>query len=196
MSVAPEKQERGDLPPEAVKSSRNKMLVLFAIAFFPIFIAYAAFFFVPQWIPSGTTNQGELIQPPINGGDISQTLTAYDTWVLVQPVSSVCDEDCAQMLYLSRQVVKGLGKDSERVMRVIVSEAPLSQDFRALIDEEHSDVGMIRADTSLLSGDSRTTPALFLMDPNANIMMVYGLDEAGKPMMKDLKHLLRVSNIG
>jgi hypothetical protein len=27
-------------------------------------------------------------------------------------------------------------------------------------------------------------------------MMLYSLDKAGKPMLRDLKHLLKISNIG
>jgi hypothetical protein len=34
------------------------------------------------------------------------------------------------------------------------------------------------------------------MDPNGNIMMFYTLDKAGKLMLKDVKHLLKASNIG
>jgi hypothetical protein len=39
-------------------------------------------------------------------------------------------------------------------------------------------------------------PVLLLMDPNHNVMMLYSLDKAGKPMLRDLKHLLKISNIG
>ena len=37
---------------------------------------------------------------------------------------------------------------------------------------------------------------ILLMDPNGNIMMFYTLDKAGKLMLKDVKHLLKASNIG
>lgn len=182
--------------PEEIRASRTKLLTLIAIAFVPIMIAFLAFQYFPGWVPSGTTNQGELISPPINGAEISARLEKLESWGLLQPAGRACDSDCEQMLYLSRQVVTGLGKDAGRISRMLIVPGDLSDEFRDLLGREHPDVEVIAAETGLLDAVSEESPLLFLVDPNGNVMMYYSTEKAGKPMLRDLKHLLRLSNIG
>ena len=185
-----------ELAQAEVNKSRRRFVMLLLVAFVPIFIAYSAFEYFPEWVPSGTTNQGELIRPPVQAADIDPALERPGNWVLIQPVAFDCDEDCLQLMYLSRQVVIGLGKDSTRVRRVILAPDEISGAFNSVLEQEHPDVGTVNADASSLEGVDDTRPLLFLMDPNGNIIMYYTLETAGKPMMKDLKHLLRISSIG
>jgi len=37
---------------------------------------------------------------------------------------------------------------------------------------------------------------IYVVDPLGNIMMFYAFEQIGKPMLKDMKKLLRTSNIG
>ena len=183
-------------PLDKIWTSRIKFVVLILIAVVPIFIASAAFFFFPDWAPTETTNRGELIVPVVPGEEISGELLELNSWVLLQPVAMDCNEDCIQMLYLSRQVIKGLGKDASRIKRAVIAPAGISARFADLLESDHSDAQIIEADTRLLDQTHDSRPVLFLMDPNGNVLMYYSLEKAGKPMMKDLKHLLKVSNIG
>lgn len=192
-----EREERDEMnAPEAVKASRIKLLALIAIAFVPIFIAYIAYFMLPVLAPEGTTNQGELILPVVQGNSIDPELDALETWALIQPVSRNCDENCRQMMYLSRQVVTGLGKNTSRVTRVLLTSEPIAEELSAHVSLEHGDAMIVQSGTEILAQITELRPVLFLMDPNGNIMMYYSMDKAGKPMLKDLKHLLKVSNIG
>lgn len=100
------------------------------------------------------------------------------------------------MMYLSRQVVTALGKNTDRVQRVLLSPVALESELAAHVAAEHRDAMVIQAGTELLNGITETEPVLFLMDPNGNIMMFFNMEKAGKPMLKDLKHLLKISNIG
>ncbi len=181
---------------EALRSSRIKLLTLIAIAFVPIFIAYIAYFQFPALAPTGTTNQGELVWPVVEGNGIDPQLEALENWALIQPLDAQCSEDCRQMMYLSRQVVTALGKNTDRVQRVLLSPVALESELAAHVAQEHRDAMVIQAGTELLNGITETQPVLFLMDPNGNIMMFFNMEKAGKPMLKDLKHLLKISNIG
>ncbi len=183
-------------PPEAVRSGRVKLLALMAIALVPIFIACITYFQFPALAPMGRTNQGELVWPVVQGNGIALQLEALETWALIQPVDANCRDDCRQMLYLSRQVVAGLGKDASRVTRVLLSRNSLSEEFGRHIAREHRDALIVQSGTDILNGIIGLRPVLFLMDPNGNIMMYYPMDKAGKPMLRDLKHLLKISNIG
>jgi len=176
-------------------ASRRRFIALLLIAFGPMFIAYATFFYFPDWAPTGTTNEGQLISPSIDGLKMSQELATFSTWVLIQPIKSSCGDQCREMLYLSRQVVIGLGKDANRVQRVALTSA----DTPALMEHlevEHPDVKVVSGMTAYKPIFTDDGPVLLLMDPNHNVMMLYSLDKAGKPMLRDLKHLLKISNIG
>ena len=185
-----------EIDQEALKRSRAKLLLLISIAFVPLFIAYAAYFYFPEVAPEGSTNNGELITPPLSGADISDVLAAPGKWTLVQAVGSSCDADCEQLLYLSRQVVIGLGKDSGRMQRVMLHNGELPAVLQDWLAREHGDLVVAGGDTTLLTSKTSDQPLLFLVDPLGNVMMRYSAETAGKPMLKDLKHLLRISNIG
>lgn len=185
-----------DASAPSLAASRRKLVSLILIAFVPIFIAYAGFFYFPTMAPKVSTNGGQLVTPPLQGESISNQLALQKSWVLIQPIVGGCDESCKELLYLSRQVTTGLGKDANRVSRVVLTGASLPDSLTMLLGSEHADIVMIEADISLLDGVTTQRPVLFLMDPNANVMMYFTLDQAGKPMLKDLKHLLKISNIG
>ena len=191
----PEPDSSSDAPSGKLMASRKRFIALLLIAFVPMFIAYATFFHFPDWAPTGTTNQGELVTPSVDGTTMSEELANFSTWVLIQPIEGGCGDQCRQMLYLSRQVVTGLGKDANRVQRVVL----ISTDTAELMEHlgvEHPDVKVVTGMTTIKRVATGDGPVLLLMDPNHNVMMLYSLDKAGKPMLRDLKHLLKISNIG
>jgi len=179
-----------------VTASRVKFLTIVSIAFGPMLIAYLAFMYFPQWAPSGTTNEGELIMPPVNGVAVSPALTDLEGWGLVLPLAADCADDCREILYLSRQVVTGLGKNTNRVSRYILAEGAVSAELQDHLNAEHKDMTIIQGNLAPLNAVNDAFPLLFLVDPNGNVMMYFTLDKAGKPMLGDLKHLLKLSNIG
>ena len=189
-------EPREKSPTEKVKASRKRFVALLMIAFVPILIAYGAFFHFPGWAPAGTTNQGELIAPPIDGRTMSEQLGTFSKWVLIQPVEGSCTEQCREMLYLSRQVVTGLGKDANRIQRAVMLAADVPDDLKEHLKNDHPDVEVVTGRNAVAPVPGSDGPMLLLMDPNHNILMYYTLDKAGKPMLRDLKHLLRISNIG
>ena len=106
------------------------------------------------------------------------------------------DADCTEILYLSRQIVAGLGKNTNRVSRAVLTEASMDGEFRTLLARDHADITILEsAEVQRVLG-AILEPRLYLMDPNGNIMMYFSLETAGKPMMRDFKHLLKLSNIG
>lgn len=180
-------------------ASRRKLLAIIAIAIVPIVIAYLMFFYMPAIVPEGTTNQGVLITPPQQIESLSSALST-DNWILIQLVNSDCDEACQRVMHMARQVHKAVGKEASRLSRVVVTASPLSAKYQDFISKEHPglnavvDSGVFRALASMVEGD--VANHVFLMDPNGNVMMYYQPDRVGKPMMKDIRHLLRISNIG
>ncbi len=188
--------------PKMARTDRSRVLVLViaAIAFLPLFTAYIVFLYFPMLVPGTTTNQGTLIQPPLRLND--DKLALPEKWVMLIPVKAECDNACERVLYLSRQVHIGLGKDASRIRRVILTSDSLSTDFLELLAREHGQATIVSLGMDTIAilrnvvTDPAGVPVVFLMDPNGNIMMYYLSSHGGKPMLDDLKHLLKVSTIG
>ena len=174
-------------------SARLKLLALIAIPLAPLLLAWTIFFHFPELAPQGTTNHGTLIQPPLRAeaAGLAPDVAPSPNWTLLHLGAVDCPPDCAQMLYLSRQVVKGLGRRESQVQRLLVSPQPPGPAFRALLAQEDPAMEVLLANTRPLEALAESRPLLLLMDPQGNIMMHYSLDKAGKPLLEDLRRLLR-----
>ena len=188
----------------STKRSRKSMIVLFSIGFVPLFIAWGMYFFFPATIPSGTTNEGHLILPPIdiNTLDLREITDIPDqerSWLLVIPVGDTCSESCKERVYLARQVNVALGKNAERVRRAIIHTTNGAQ-LKNKLEKDYPGMRHFTVGTGMFEEAfnmvENVTDKVFLVDPNGNVMMYYLQDELGKPLLKDLKHLLKISNIG
>lgn len=178
---------------ETRTKNRRSLVALFSIGLVPFFVAWIVFFFFPQLMPTGTTNEGDLISPPVQaaelglGGQIGE-------WTLILPIAATCDEACEQRLYLARQVNTALGREAPRVHRLVLWTNGLAPAEQVLA--EYPKLESMPIDAAVVAEKLGATDRIYLMDPLGNIFMVYTVDIAGKPMLKDLKHLLKISNIG
>ena len=82
-------------------NSRRNLLLIAAIAFVPMFIAYGVFFFAPELIPQNTTNRGQLMSPPV---DLTGKLPVTEDWQLVLVPRSACANDCTDLIHQTRQI--------------------------------------------------------------------------------------------
>jgi hypothetical protein len=194
-------------PEESLRKTRVKLSALFLMSVAPFVLAYIVFFVKPEWIPTGTTNHGELLLPPIQADEVGidhKAIFEGDRWMFVIPVGITCDQGCIDALYYTRQVKTALGKESGRIERILLSSTTnISDEFEALLQQEHKYARLVFSSGVVISalvepllGRKPRDSYILLMDPNGNIMMFYTLDKAGKLMLKDVKHLLKASNIG
>ena len=194
-------------------------LVLLALLFFvPFFSAYVARFWFPDWKPhDNRVNYGQLLQPtPTLAAfalrDATGALLANDPlrerWTLLQIAREGCEEACLRQLTLTRQLHLALGRESERVQRLLlVADNDRAAPLAAALAAQHPGLRVLR--------DARTPPlalaafaqapahASLLIDPLGNWVLFYppALDAAAvqrdfKGMQKDLKKLLKLSHIG
>jgi cytochrome oxidase Cu insertion factor (SCO1/SenC/PrrC family) len=174
--------------------SRTSLVALFSIGFIPVIIAWVVFFYFPEMIPNGTTNEGNLVTPPVQASDLG-LIDETGKWTLIIPVGANCDADCEERFYLARQVNVALGKESERVHRVLVDLGADVDTINSLM-AQYPNLARVEVSPSIFESQLGEANLIFLMDPIGNIFMVYPKGKAGKPMMKDIKHLLKYSNIG
>ncbi|KPQ30715.1 MAG: putative avirulence protein [Marinobacter excellens HL-55] len=197
--------------PEQVRRGRRTALLLFAVGFGPMVLATIMFY--TGWLnPMGHTNQGELIMPPVpvqafnletsEGEPLVQRfgVDKVDPNWLMLVVAGPCGGDCEQLLYLSRQVNIALGKYAPRVSRAAaLGSVPASLDQRWSAEYSSMErLQHVRGTTpawpaGVVPDDA---PRILLVDPFGNVMMHYGVEHSGKQLLKDLKQLLKLSQIG
>lgn len=197
--------------PEQVRRGRRTAMLLFGLGFGPMI--FATIMFYTGWLnPAGHTNNGALIQPPVpvqslnlesaSGKPLADRFgpdQADAKWMLMV-VANDCDANCEQLLYLTRQVNIALGKNANRVSRA-AALGNVSDDLKARWSEEYRVMERLApigggAPAWPEAIDPKAEPSILLVDPFGNVMMRYGTDNTGKDMLKDLKHLLKLSQIG
>ena len=157
----------------------------------------------------GSKNQGQLIQPPLQWGELAPT-TSIDneeagSWKgrcrIVVRGDERCEGACREALQLTRQIHIRLDKSANRVQRVYLSdERPLTAEFEAHLAEQHhylqhrvaGDEALAQLDARLQDAQGRPA-AFFLVDPAGWAMMYYRADHLGGEVLQDLKHLLKYS---
>lgn len=208
-------------------ASGSSRLPLLLIAGTPLIIVLAAswlWYFVVEGnldlvSAIGTSNNGTLITPPRQTGNLSftddvgatfawQDLEPRWTMVLVNR-GAVCDASCQERLYFTRQVHIALGKEFNRVQRVLLTTLPLeavhltepgTEDQRRLaayLDREHQGLvpltmasdDIARHFTELTASEAQW----FLVDPAGWLMMRFDDSLGYKAVISDLKFLLKNS---
>ena len=183
---------------ESLGKGQKELLAIIGIAVLPFLIAGVLFIGFPSdEISDDTVNDGLLIIPPIK----MEALDSNGKWLLIHIVTESCGAKCKEVLFLTKQSRKALGKNAARVRRIAVSSHELGEPFMQLLMSEHKSLSL-SVDSQVVDVLSSTiqngaiTNFVFLMDPLGNVMMYYTPDMLGKPLLQDLRHLLRVSRIG
>lgn len=130
------------------------------------------------------------------------------TWTMFYAPQGACNDACEKNIYHMRQVRLALNHRMDRVQRVLLLSEPdqVSEELigehpglRVLqgTSEQYQDMlGKINAALEAAEGDLENEDAIYLIDPFANLMMRFPANLPPKSMLKDIKHLLKVSRIG
>jgi len=165
----------------------------------------------------GTTNKGQLIQPPLDFSKLSlqdadkKPLDANvwkGHWLIlyVNPKPN-CDAVCEKKIYYLRQIHTATGKDRDRVQRAIMtfSGQPVDSHLNQLLTTEYAGTMHFTVTENQFSDFIHDSPAanlaltqgsIYLVDPLGNVLMVYTLDAAPMDIFKDLTKILKLSHIG
>ena len=169
----------------------------------------------------GTANHGELIDPPRPLSDVvfQHEGLAETLWedlpakwrLLVVQRGEVCGELCQAQLYQTRQIHVALGKDFNRVGRVLLgdvgavsvtvvpsegfTDAP--RDLLTWLEQEHMGVTSLTLSEDALDRlvpETRNQPAQwYVVDPAGWVMMRVADDLYYKDVISDLRFLLKHS---
>lgn len=199
---------------EKQRKSRIKLLLVFATFFGPLLLAFIWLQMVKDDPTIGASSNGQLILPAIplqpfllseiNAGEFSESSIA-DVWSLLTISEGPCEDACQKNLYHMRQVRLSVAQNMDRVQRIVVLEN--EADFSREITLQHEGLRIVTGSAEQLAklknqikGAESNLPlqrdAIYLIDPHGNLMMRFPNDLDPKGILKDLKHLLKVSRIG
>lgn len=181
-----------DSAEQVQQKNRRMLLGMFAVAFLTLGSSYALFYLAREGGVWGTTNHGAFVDPPLTvaeldlAGDVGVVLTEAGTWWLWVVAPGVCEADCEHAVHQLRQLQVLLNKDSDRVQRALVTRA----DVRPAVLDRYPGLVHLRGTAAELR------EGVYIVDPIGNLVLFYPLSDAGKPVLEDLKKLLKLSQIG
>lgn len=213
-----------------MNTAKLKLTFLLLITLLPIALATWYFRVSLESDGVGTTNKGVLVSPLLELTQLRlqtrQGEPAYRSfdelvagvdpadydprpWQLLFFSTADCDEACIERLYFLRQIHIRLGKESERVQRVLVLADPAGRDLpeavQGTLAEQQPDLRVVRGDAEHLQGIlAPTAPGreplrdhyIYVADPVGNIMLYWTPDNTLEEIYSDIDKLLDQSSLG
>ncbi len=176
--------------------NRLTLLGVVAVAAVPLLVAYLLFHSGRGTAPWGTTNNGVLLDPPIELAKLGLTglgagsAMPERSWHLLVVSDADCVADCAAALQQLRALHVLLNKEATRVRRTLVFLGAIRQGRVGELRVQYPELGYARGHPGPLHA------GVFIADPLGNVVLYYAFDQAGQPVLDDLKRLLKVSQIG
>lgn len=187
------------------KILRSRLILLgVALVFIiPILVSWYLVFFSDFKKGDGGTQKGELISPVIPLGEPevfnlkSKTIESINgKWTLLFFVENECNQLCEDKLYQLRQIRLALGKDRDKVDRLLVSKnkqqwSQYTNSFNGqkYIDPTSRDYnGLIKKFNDYADLDLKAT---YLIDPYGFLMMKYPQDDNPMGTIKDIERLIK-----
>ncbi|HRJ51393.1 MAG TPA: SCO family protein [Candidatus Thiothrix moscowensis] len=195
------------------KRSNRTLWILIAVCAFPYLAGWLYFQFRAELPVPATTNFGTLLSPVRAVGDLPlvgldgatfNTADLRGKWVLMTVADSACAAACQKNLYNLRQVRKAMGNERRRVERLLVLTNTDSLPALQAQLHEHEGMKVAKGPTTSVQQWQAVLPnpnpvaedGLYILDPLGNVMMSYPPDFNGELIIKDLRRLLKVSQVG
>ena len=192
-----------------MNKNQIKLLMVISIFIIPFVISY---FLLEKYDSNQewqTTNYGNFVNPALSinnikikssSDNISNTNSLNGKWTLIQFVDKECLKDCLETTYLLRQINTALGKDMNRVQRLLISDSKISTEILIKLQKLYPKLLVVNGSTNalynILSDILKTDTVVLLTDPTGNVILTYKKSFEGKKLLKDLKKLLKLSRIG
>jgi len=196
---------------DGVRANPNirPLLVMVAIFAAPVLAAWFLYY-NPEYLPSGRSNLGELINPVVGipadltlvtpeGAPLDREALA-GKWTLVFLAGGDCADPCRARLRDMRQIRLALGEASLSTERLLLLTKPSGQMMG--IEQEREFGGMKVAMTDAADGErllgllregDAALDRIYILDPLGNLMMRYAPDAPAKDTLKDIGRLIKAS---
>ncbi len=186
-------------PPRSVWRGRSQLLGLLAVVIGPMLLA-AAMYHGGFWVPQGRSYHGELIasgQTPADLGVQDGAASVPPRWRLLVTAPDGCAADCRELVYLARQIHVGLGREAPRAGHGLALGGALQASHAAELQAAYPQLERLALDAEHYRRLGLPAGAqLWIVDPHGNLVLRYAAGSDGRQILADLRHLLKVSQIG
>lgn len=182
---------------------RTKFLLMLGFFAAPMLAAWLAYF---GWHPDKHKNYGSLLKvTPLTqtmGTLADGTVFSLDKlkgkWLMAYVGPADCNQTCQEQLYYMRQSRLVLGKDQDRVVRIWILSGENNPDPVLLRAHPGLSVWRPTQATFLTQFPAKPLGAhhIYVVDPLGNLMMRFPENTDPKKLIKDMKLLLKASQIG
>jgi hypothetical protein len=172
--------------------SQNKLIVLIALVCAAPFVsAWIAYYF---YKPEGGKSYGQLIEVkpvPKLSFDAKQTELTKGKWLWLQR-DDECEKTCVESLYATRQARTMLNKETDRVVRVLLTQRPARDE----VMKQHPDVVVLNANAPTPELANLLLKNTVLIDPQNNQVIAWDRSQDIKGIKRlnsDLARLMRAT---
>ena len=188
--------------------NRIQLILVLALFSAPIIGAFL-------WKPTGYVNNGQLYDNPVDlqniqfslktqNGDIKQYFEEFERkWYLVVVAKNRCGVLCEENLLKIRQLKWMQGKNIGRVSSLFVYQnisdevvTDFKEKYHGIVPATANKVDLNRWLLPFSEGRTFDSGRIYLIDPLGKLMMSYPAGIEPKKIYKDLKRLLKVSQVG
>lgn len=182
--------------PHQRRRGRWQLLLIVAMVIGPMILA-TGMYKLQFWVPDSRTYHGEMIGNGQSRADLGVQADEA-RWQLLVTAPRDCAVDCQQLVYLARQIQIALGRDASRASHALAAAQPLSEEYAARLQREYPQLQRYPLDPSASAkgANAQGAPQLWIVDPHGNLVLRYDARVKGKDLLNDLRHLLKLSNIG
>ncbi len=181
--------------------------MLIAVFVVPLLIAIAMYLLRDHLPTMNSVSHGELIHPaePIQEIEIfledNTLITLKDLkgkWTYLVYAPKGCNLECEANLFKLRQSKAATGREINRIQSVLLlNNLPLNLEIESR--NKKILVGQLKKlELEAQPGIDKklNNEVIYLLDPHGNMMMKYDQTATSKGILKDIKKLLKISNIG
>ncbi|MDD1015579.1 hypothetical protein [Pseudomonas rubra] len=182
--------------PRSRARGRLQLLLILLVVLGPMVLA-TSMYKLKFWVPESRSYHGEMIG--IGQTRVDLGVPAEEgRWQLLVSTPGACGLDCQQLVYLARQIQIGLGRDASRASHALAAAQPLAGDYQAKLAREYPQLQRYPLDLSRYGtvSQGKQDAQLWIIDPHGNLVLRYDARVKGKDLLNDLRHLLKLSNIG
>lgn len=187
------------------KNSKFSGYLLIAVFVVPLLIAIAMYSLRGHLSVVKPAAHGQLIHPaqPIEEfavafttGNSSDLKFLKSKWTYLFYAPGKCNLECEAALFKLRQTKTAAGRESSRIQSIIIVDTPHINKQILARYEKIKAAQLLKMQLENQNQLTLEPGAIYLIDPNANIMMKYDYSATSRGLLKDIKKLLKISNIG
>lgn len=179
------------------RRGRWQLILILLVVIGPMLLATAMYQW-RFWVPDSRSYHGELLGNGLSRADLGVQGAAETRWQLLVTAPQDCAADCQQLVYLVRQLQIGLNRDTARASHALAVAQPLLPAYDQQLQHEYPQLGRYRLDLNAYgkTAGNAAGAQLWIVDPHGNLVLRYDAKVKGKAVLNDLRHLLKLSQIG